>query len=112
MCKCKQRVHIHTGYETQHARTFHIMIEFVSALICGLVTSMVFGLAAGARTPLHLRSASSQALHLRGGQDCNARRILFRCVGYKDSEEAEVAKAKVVDTNGSLSLVNRALIKT
>ena len=36
-------------------------------------------------------------LHLRGGQE---------------SDEANEAKAKVVDTNGSLSLVNRALIKT
>jgi hypothetical protein len=94
---------------TQHARTFHVTIGFVSTLICGLVTSVVFGVAAGARALLHLRSASSQALHLRGGQDCNARRLLFRCLGYKYSDESEEAKAKVVDVNGSLSLFSRAL---
>ena len=36
-------------------------------------------------------------LHLRGGQE---------------SDEAQEAQAKVVDANGSLSLVKRALIET
>jgi hypothetical protein len=72
----------------------------------------VFGLAAGARASLHLRSASSQALNLRGGQDCKAHHFFLRCLGYKDSDEAEEAKAKVVDANGSHSLFNRALIES
>ena len=56
----------------------------------------MFGLAAGAPASLHLRTASSQALHLSGGQE---------------SDEAEEAKAQVVDANGFLSLLNRALIE-
>jgi hypothetical protein len=66
--------------------------QVISALICGQVTSvLVLGLAAGARASLHLRSASSQALHLRGGQ------------------ESDEAKAKVAGANRSLSLFARAL---
>ena len=92
-CRVNKSAHTHNMIAT---RT-HIPRndQVISALICGQVTSvLVLGLAAGARASLHLRSASSQALHLRGGQD---------------SDEAQEAKAKIAGANRSLSLFDRAL---